>query len=75
MGCDYLGECIPGKNILQTAKKIVLQEGSQPRRVRRDEVREVIGSQSMRGLRAISRTLVLILSDLGAGRDWKIKII
>lgn len=44
-------------------------------RVRRDEVREVMGSQSMWGLRAISRTLVLILSDLGAGRDWTSKII
>lgn len=32
MGCDYLGKCIPGKNMLQAAKKIVLQEGSQPRR-------------------------------------------
>lgn len=32
VGCDYLGECIPGKNMLQTAKKTVLQEGSQPRR-------------------------------------------
>ena len=32
VGCDYLGKGIPGKNMLQTAKKIVLQEGSQPRR-------------------------------------------
>ena len=32
MGCDYLGKGIPGKNMLQAAKKIVLQEGSQPRR-------------------------------------------
>lgn len=32
VGCDYLGKGIPGKNMLQAAKKIVLQEGSQPRR-------------------------------------------
>lgn len=32
MSYNYLGKCVPGKSMFETAKKIVLQEWSEPRR-------------------------------------------